>query len=94
MCFNTSLIPRLQDVIWQSPGNETTLTHLAVCMLRRMGLLNSTSCFNNAYSMIWLSDDAPLLVVATVIINLLPSGVANASQYGFCYSVALASVEK
>ena len=56
-----SLIPRLQDKIWEWSGNEATLAHIALWVF-------SISLFlNNAYSMIWLGDGAPLLATLNII---------------------------
>ena len=56
-----SLIPKLQDKIWERSGNEATLAHLALWVF-------SISLFlNNAYSMIWLGDGAPLLATLNII---------------------------
>ena len=56
-----SLIPKLQDKIWDWSGNEATLAHLAVWVF-------SISLFlDNTYSMIWLGDSAPLLATLNII---------------------------
>ena len=56
-----SLLPGLQDKIWEWSGNEATPEHLAVWVF-------STSLFlDNAYSMIWLGDGAPLLATLDII---------------------------
>ena len=56
-----SVIPKLQDKIWEWSGNEATLAHLALWVF-------SISLFlNNAYSMIWLGDSAPLLATLDMI---------------------------
>ena len=56
-----SLIPKLQDKIWDWAGNKATLAHLAVRVF-------SISLFlDNTYSMIWLGDNAPLLATLNII---------------------------
>ena len=56
-----SLIPRLQDKIWEWSGNKATLANLAVWVF-------STSLFlDNAYFMMWLGEGAPLLATLNII---------------------------
>ena len=56
-----SLIPRLQDKIWERSGNDATLAHLALWVF-------STSLFlDNGYSVIWLGDGTPLLATLNII---------------------------